>query len=116
MQAANTQILRETLLTRRIVLTRRSLRTHLLAPNESLVHFWSKLCWDRLPTDLRLTYSDEMEVLAATKADDLIFRIKLSQALSMYNTNLRTKCFKTWAIVVSFGLKLKRFLDRKLRK
>ncbi len=97
-------------------LTRREFKKLLLELNTELVETWQTFVWDRLPKDIKLIYYKEQEEEAAIIAENLIYRVKLNQALYMYQNNIRNRHWKAWKTLTSNGLRLRIFQYRKLCK
>ena len=97
-------------------LSRRDFKKLLLEENVELLETWQAFVWDRLPKDLKLIFYKEQELEAAIIAENLIYRVKLNQALFMYQNNIRNRHWKAWKSLTSNGLRLRIFQHRKLCK
>ena len=97
-------------------LSRRDFKKLLIEPNVELLETWQTFVWDRLPKDLKLIFYKEQELEAAIIAENLIYRVKLNQALYMYQNNIRNRHWKAWKSLTSNGIRLRIFQHRKLCK
>jgi TRAP-type mannitol/chloroaromatic compound transport system substrate-binding protein len=95
-------------------LSRSAFLAKMLIPNPDLVALWQKQAWDRLPNELRLIYYKECENESHFIAENLIARVKLNDALLMYQTNLRTRHFKLWKSLTAEGHRLRMFQRKKV--
>eukprot|EP01038_Epipyxis_sp_PR26KG_P013402 gene13402-17970_t len=66
----------------------------------SLITLFSRFCWIRLPTDLRLSVMDEDQELALSSAENIFMRYKLKQALQMHINHLMKTVFTEWKLSV----------------
>jgi hypothetical protein len=97
-------------------LTRQTFVSSLLQANPELVSLWQSQLWERLPNELRLIYYRESEQDAHMVAENLIYRVKLNDALLLYQSNIRLRHFKLWKSLTSDGLRLRLFQRRKVCK
>jgi hypothetical protein len=67
--------------------------------SQRAVAYWSTLCWDRLPTDQRLTILDEAQTKHAVAAEVIISRFQLQQAIVIYTKNTLKHVLRAWKIV-----------------
>lgn len=86
------------------------------SPHDKIVTFWSKLMWDKLPSELRLTVVDEAQQFHKNNAEVIIARHKLAQAMAMYQKNTVKVIFREWKLYILRSTGVRMYHTRKLRR
>lgn len=98
-------------------MTRRAFKNMLKLPSgEELVNLFKKFAWQRLPSELRLQALDEAQTQGLKKADAVLMRFKLEQALYMHVISVYRSCFKHWYKKVQEETKVTKYLQKQLFK
>jgi hypothetical protein len=82
----------------------------LLKDNPSLVQHWSRLMWDRVPSDFRLIALDEIELEVFDQAEHRMYLIKQLKAIKHNNEHIKKMSFFQWLNSIGDIIKIQRNL------
>jgi hypothetical protein len=82
----------------------------------SFLSKWQCLLWDRLPSELRLTVLDEVQLDSIRKAEAITQRAKLGQAYKIRYIQLLKHCILEWKKVTKYKAFISRFIRQKRLK
>jgi len=98
-------------------MTRKAFKHMLKLPSGvELVNFFKKIAWMRLPSELRLQALDEVQTQGLQRADTILMRFKVEQALYMYEKSVYRSCFRQWYRKVQEETRVTKYLGKKLFK
>jgi hypothetical protein len=63
---------------------------------KKVIDFWSRHCWERLSSDMRLTIMDEATLYHRDNCEFIIARYQHQQALALHNKNTYKLIFRAW--------------------
>jgi len=97
-------------------MTRKAFKHMLKLPSGvELVNFFKKIAWMRLPSELRLQALDEVQTQGLQRADTILMRFKVEQALYMYVKSVYRSCFRQWYRKVQEETRVTKYLGKKLQ-
>ncbi len=95
---------------------RRQFQKMLSDYNPKLLQYWSRLMWELLPSDMRLTVLDESQMHHHDLAENIIARFKYEQALNMYKKNTSKVFFREWKLHTLRSTGVRAYANKKLRR
>jgi hypothetical protein len=98
------------------MIIRRKFQKMLSDYDKNLLQYWSRLMWELLPSDMRLTVLDESQMHHHDNAEVIISRFKMEQALNMYKKNTSKVFFREWKLHTLRSTGVRAYANKKLKR